>query len=63
MTRRIAGFFKLLIAVQFVIVAAQAKAGNHSRGVQVDNADVIKTDIDASNGVILVIDTVILQGS
>ena len=29
MTRRIAGFFKLLIAAQFVIVAAQANAGNY----------------------------------
>ena len=29
MTSRIAGFFKLLIAAQFVIVAAQANAGNY----------------------------------
>jgi hypothetical protein len=29
MTSRIAGFFKLLIAAQFVIVAAQASAGHH----------------------------------
>ena len=32
-------------------------------GVQVDNANVIKTDIEASNGVIHVIDTVILPSS
>ena len=32
-------------------------------GVQVDNANVIKTDIGASNGVIHVIDTVILPAS
>ena len=31
-----------------------------SKGVMVDNANVIKTDIEASNGVIHVIDTVIL---
>ncbi|MDX1500272.1 MAG: fasciclin domain-containing protein [Woeseiaceae bacterium] len=32
-------------------------------GVRVDDANVVKTDIDASNGVIHVIDTVILPGS
>ncbi|MEJ2127463.1 MAG: fasciclin domain-containing protein [Woeseiaceae bacterium] len=32
-------------------------------GVRIDNANVIATDIDASNGVIHVIDTVILPGS
>ena len=151
MTSRIAGFFKLLIVAQFVLVAAQATAGHHEKygkskdivdtavaagdgpftvfaptdaafaklpagtvesllkpenrdqlvailtyhvvpgkvkaadvvklseaktvngkdvqitvadnGVQVDNANVIKTDIGASNGVIHVIDTVILPSS
>ena len=32
-------------------------------GVRINDANVIKTDIDASNGVIHVIDTVILPGS
>lgn len=32
-------------------------------GVQVDNANIIKTDIAASNGIIHVIDTVIIPGS
>ena len=32
-------------------------------GVQIDNANVIATDIEASNGVIHVIDTVILPKS
>jgi uncharacterized surface protein with fasciclin (FAS1) repeats len=31
MTRKIAGFFKLLIAAQFVLVAAQAGAGHHEK--------------------------------
>ena len=31
MTSRIAGFFKLLIAAQFVLVAAQATAGHHEK--------------------------------
>ena len=31
-----------------------------SKGVKVNNADVIKTDVMASNGVIHVIDTVVL---
>ncbi len=31
MTSRIAGFFKLLIAAQFVLVAAQAGAGHHEK--------------------------------
>ncbi len=36
---------------------------NTSNGVMVDNANVIATDIETSNGVIHVIDTVILPGS
>ena len=39
MTRRIAGFFKLLIAAQFVIVAAQANAGNYGSKAGKDIVD------------------------
>jgi uncharacterized surface protein with fasciclin (FAS1) repeats len=39
MTRRIAGFFKLLIAAQFVIVAAQANAGNYGTNAEKDIVD------------------------
>ena len=39
MTRRIAGFFKLLIAAQFVIVAAQANAGSYGNKAGKDIVD------------------------
>jgi uncharacterized surface protein with fasciclin (FAS1) repeats len=39
MTRRIAGFFKLLIAAQFVIVATQANAGNYGSKFEKDIVD------------------------
>jgi uncharacterized surface protein with fasciclin (FAS1) repeats len=48
------------------LASAKAVSGDtitiaaHSGGVTVDNAHVVKTDIDASNGVIHVIDAVIL---
>ena len=39
MTRRIEGLFKLLIAAQFVIVAAQANAGNYGNKAEKDIVD------------------------
>ncbi len=41
-------------------VQGQEVAINTTAGVKVDNATVVKTDIDCSNGVIHVIDSVIL---
>jgi uncharacterized surface protein with fasciclin (FAS1) repeats len=43
------------------IVQGQSIAISTTNGVMVDNAKVIKTDIIASNGVIYVIDSVILS--
>ena len=45
MTSRIAGFFKLLIAVQFVFVAAQASAGNY--GDKAASKDIVDTAVAA----------------
>ena len=45
MTRRIAGFFKLLIAAQFVLVAAQAGAGHHEK--KADAKDIVDTAVSA----------------
>ena len=39
MTSRIAGFFKLLIAAQFVFIAAQASAGNYGNKASKDIVD------------------------
>ena len=45
MTSKIAGFFKLLIAAQFVLVAAQASAGNY--GDKAKSKDIIDTAVAA----------------
>ncbi len=45
MTSRIAGFFKLLIAAQFVIVAAQASAGHHEK--KAESKDIVDTAVAA----------------
>jgi uncharacterized surface protein with fasciclin (FAS1) repeats len=45
MTSRIAGFFKLLIAVQFVFVAAQAGAGHHE--AKAEAKDIVDTAVAA----------------
>jgi uncharacterized surface protein with fasciclin (FAS1) repeats len=45
MTSRIAGFFKLLIAAQFVIVAAQASAGHHEK--KAGSKDIVDTAVAA----------------
>jgi uncharacterized surface protein with fasciclin (FAS1) repeats len=45
MTRKIAGFFKLLIATQFVFVAAQASAGNY--GNKAASKDIVDTAVAA----------------
>ncbi len=45
MTRKIAGFFKLLIAAQFVLVAAQAGAGHHE--TKPASQDIVDTAVAA----------------
>jgi uncharacterized surface protein with fasciclin (FAS1) repeats len=45
MTSRIAGFFKLLIAAQFVLVAAQAGAGHHEN--KAGAKDIVDTAVAA----------------
>ena len=45
MTSRIAGFFKLLIAAQFVLVAAQASAGHHEK--KAGAKDIVDTAVSA----------------
>lgn len=45
MTSKVAGFFKLLIAAQFVLVAAQATAGNH--GKYGKSKDIVDTAVAA----------------
>jgi uncharacterized surface protein with fasciclin (FAS1) repeats len=45
MTRKIAGFFKLLIAAQFVLVATQASAGNY--GDKAKSKDIVDTAVAA----------------
>ena len=45
MTSRIAGFFKLLIAAQFVLVAAQATAGHHEE--KAASMDIVDTAVAA----------------
>ena len=45
MTRKIEGFFKLLVAAQFVLVAAQASAGNY--GDKAQAKDIVDTAVDA----------------
>ena len=45
MTSRIAGFFKLLIAAQFVLVAAQATAGHHEK--KAGAKDIVDTAVAA----------------
>ena len=45
MTSKIAGFFKLLIAAQFVLVAAQASAGNY--GDKAKSKDIVDTAVAA----------------
>ena len=45
MTNKVAGFFKLLIAAQFVLVAAQATAGHHAKDGK--SKDIVDTAIAA----------------
>jgi uncharacterized surface protein with fasciclin (FAS1) repeats len=45
MTSRIAGFFKLLIVAQFVLVAAQATAGHHEK--MTGSKDIVDTAVAA----------------
>jgi uncharacterized surface protein with fasciclin (FAS1) repeats len=45
MTNKIAGFFKLLIAAQFVLVAAQATAGHHAKDGK--SKDIVDTAVAA----------------
>jgi uncharacterized surface protein with fasciclin (FAS1) repeats len=45
MTNKIAGFFKLLIAAQFVLVAAQATAGHHAKDG--NSKDIVDTAVAA----------------
>jgi uncharacterized surface protein with fasciclin (FAS1) repeats len=45
MTSKIAGFFKLLIAAQFVLVATQASAGNY--GDKAKSKDIVDTAVAA----------------
>ena len=45
MTTKIAGFFKLLIAAQFVLVATQASAGNY--GDKAKSKDIVDTAVAA----------------
>jgi uncharacterized surface protein with fasciclin (FAS1) repeats len=45
MTNKVAGFFKLLIAAQFVLVAAQATAGHHAKDGK--SKDIVDTAVAA----------------
>ena len=45
MTSKVAGFFKLLIAAQFVLVAAQATAGHHAK--EAKSQDIVETAVAA----------------
>jgi uncharacterized surface protein with fasciclin (FAS1) repeats len=45
MTSKVAGFFKLLIAAQFVLVAAQATAGHHAKDGK--SKDIVDTAVAA----------------
>ena len=45
MTSKVAGFFKLLIAAQFVLVAAQATAGHHAK--EAKSQDIVDTAVAA----------------
>jgi uncharacterized surface protein with fasciclin (FAS1) repeats len=45
MTRKISGFFKLLIAAQFMFVAAQATAGHHEK--MAGSKDIVDTAVAA----------------
>lgn len=45
MTSKVAGFFKLLIAAQFVLVAAQATAGHHAK--EAKTQDIVDTAVAA----------------
>jgi uncharacterized surface protein with fasciclin (FAS1) repeats len=45
------------------VQGAEATVMAHGNGLMIDNATIVKTDIDASNGVIHVIDRVILPPS
>ena len=47
MTRKITGFFKLLIAAQFVLVAAQAGAGHHES--KAESKDIVDTAVAAGS--------------
>ena len=47
-------------AIKYTLQGSEVTISVSDSGVKVDNAKVIKTDIGASNGVIHVIDTVIL---
>ena len=46
MTRKIEGLFKLLVAAQFVLVAAQASAGNY--GDKAQSKDIVDTAVKAA---------------
>ena len=45
MTSKVAGFFKLLIVAQFVLVAAQATAGHHAK--EAKSQDIVETAVAA----------------
>ena len=45
MTSKVAGFFKLLIVAQFVIVATQATAGHHAK--EAKSKDIVETAVAA----------------
>ena len=45
MTSKVAGFFKLLIAAQFVLIAAQATAGHHAK--EAKSKDIVDTAVAA----------------
>lgn len=45
MTSKVAGFFKLLIVAQFVLVAAQATAGHHAK--EAKSQDIVDTAVAA----------------
>ena len=49
MTSKVAGFFKLLIAAQFVLVAAQATAGHHAK--EAKSQDIVDTAVAAGESV------------
>ncbi len=45
MTSKVAGFFKLLIVAQFVLVATQATAGHHAK--EANSKDIVETAVAA----------------